>query len=522
MRSPLMYATAVQGDITQKNVVYFSWTADRPYGNQESDGRVYITKLKISEVMTPSAPSIQDSVHFDGFVRNGGIDITETGVVGTLCAKYVPAWMEKCSPNPYRGYCAYALAVCEASVVNGGLTRRGKPWRIGKQYAPHNSGTNGLDSSIGKNGAYTHQGTGGQTAGYGYLTYSPSTGSASGRWSTWYGASWGSHSGYAMHTYEHDAPQAPLSQRAGWENNANVDNSLLLDESQIQSRVEDFGPTDHHRLGTGDHQAGSAWNYNTALGDIGLLKHTHGGVYMQQYGLADSGATLVQTTANGDDDTTVGAQSFQPTGKHSVGRVYLYKTTNGVNDTAVQEGGLRQCGSDHWVLALNSDKGGNLCAKVHKDGTLVEWKVIDSSTGGWRGNKMMRIASLGVPHATSCDDTTRFLYGFEKSSDESRWLVEVDGNCNTIEDTLQEVTAHTTWPIYQDWVTTSEGAVVWVTAWRQDQVGAINKYFPAKSCSFPTADANGYQCSTTAGTLKPFSEESNWAKVTTYYPSSLR
>jgi len=228
---------------------------------------------------------------------------------------------------------------------------------------------------------------------------------------------------------------------------------------------------------------------------------------------------VVQCVEEGEDSHH--SQTFAPTGKHSHGRVYLSNTVDGVTDTAVQEGGLRQCGSDSWVLALNSDTKGNICAKMNKNGTLTEWKVIDPtiSIGGWRGNKMMRIASLGVPDATTCDENTRFLYGYEQSSDESRWLVEVDGNCEAIESTRQDVTAHTTWPIYQDWVTTSEGVVVWITAWRKNQRGSIDKYFPSKSCTFPSVDAEGYRCSSTRGTLKPHTEASDLAKVTSYHPN---
>ncbi len=167
-----MYAAATSAD----NEVYFSWTADLPYGKTSSDGRVYITRMTVPSTPSlmqidgksdlSSAPAIVESAAFDGFVRNGGIDITETGVVGTLCAKYVPAWMEACNPNPYSGYCPYALAVCEASRETGTLQKHGTPWRIGKQYIPEGTG---------KAGAYTHYGTGGQTAGYGYLTYAPMT-----------------------------------------------------------------------------------------------------------------------------------------------------------------------------------------------------------------------------------------------------------------------------------------------------------------------------------------------------------
>merc|ERR1712000_67513 len=150
----------------------------------------------------------------------------------------------------------------------------------------------------GKAGAYTHSGTGGQTAGYGYLTYAPKTQ----QWSTWYGASWGTHSGYAMHTYNENAPDVAQDPSATYA-------SLHLDPTEIRNRQENWDPTDHHRLGTGDHQAGGTWNYHTVLGDIGLLKHTHGGVYMQQYGLQDAAAD----------------SAFDPTKKHSHGRVYLYK-----------------------------------------------------------------------------------------------------------------------------------------------------------------------------------------------------
>jgi len=228
---------------------------------------------------------------------------------------------------------------------------------------------------------------------------------------------------------------------------------------------------------------------------------------------------VVQCLEEGADST--GSGSFEPMGKHSHGRVYLSKTVNGVLDTAVQEGGLRQCGSDHWVLALNTDTKGNICAKVDKLGAITQWKAIDptTSTGGWRGNKMMRIASLGVQDAMTCDENTRFLYGYEQSSDASRWLVEVDGNCDAIESTRQDVTAHTTWPIFQDWVTTNEGAVVWVTSWRKDQRANINTYFPPKSCTFPDVDEDGYRCQSTGGALKPHTENSDEAKVTVYYPN---
>lgn len=337
-----------------------------------------------------------------------------------------------------------------------------------------------------------------KSAGSGYLIYSRDHKS----WSTWYGASWGSHSGYAMHTYDSDAEPLPQTTIDGWKQGEYGD--LVLPGSEMQYRKENMGPTDHHRRGTGDHQAGAVWSYHTGLKDIGLLKHTHGGVYMQQYGL------------NPISDTT---NPFYPTGKHgSAGdeanpetrppssRVYLVH--NG--DTAKREGGLRQCGDD-WILALNTEKGGNVCAIVDKRGNIKKWKTIEGSTGGWRGGEMMRVAPLGQPVATTCGAQGRFLFGYAQRG-ESRWVVEVDGNCDAKESTRKEVGAHTTWPIKQDWVTTSEGAVVWVTAWNIGQNGELSMYMRPKACTYPNADEDGYMCA--ASSPNP----TNQAKVTVYHP----
>ena len=61
-------------------------------------------------------------------------------------------------------------------------------------------------------------------------------------------------------------------------------------------------------------------------------------------------------------------------------------------------------------------------------------------------------------------------YGFEKE-DRSRWLVELDGDCNEVSE-RQDVTRHTHWPLFQDWTTTADGAVMWVTAWLPDVTGS--------------------------------------------------
>ena len=43
--------------------------------------------LKIPRVALRGVPVLEKSYAFDGFARAGGIDMTEDGIVGTLCAK---------------------------------------------------------------------------------------------------------------------------------------------------------------------------------------------------------------------------------------------------------------------------------------------------------------------------------------------------------------------------------------------------------------------------------------------------
>jgi len=484
-RGPIsMHAVA---DRTQCGVAYFSWTSDRPYGKSTADGRVYVSKLSIAD----GVPTLQGSAFFDGFVRSGGIDITETGTLGTLCAKYVPSWVQACEGGGDDiGNCPLALAVCEVDAAT--MKVKDTPWRIGKQYQLTDAG-----SETGIWGSYAIQSWFAErSAGTGYLVYAPK----SRQWTAWYGAMIGSHTGYAMHTYAHDA--APLSKGIS----DAFAHPLPIDE--IAHRQETLvGPfADHNRRGTGDHQAGAAWHYHSGLGDIGLMKHNHGTVYMQQYGLVEP---------KGNFATEVDEKGRHAA--HSTGRLEL--TYN--DDDAVLEGGLRQCGED-WILALVTKQNGNVCAKVSKGGVIQKWVSIEASVGlmpcspsggncgdGRKGG-LTRIAPLGTPEAKTCGSAARFLFGYEKE-DRSRWLVEVDGDCKAKESSREDVTQHTTWPTNQDWTTTADGAVVWVTSWTLDGRGSPNSVATYPSSS-QNSDPNAeYRFSRTP-------DATNEAEVTVYLP----
>jgi len=427
-------------DKRQPDVAYFSWTADRRWGrraNMGDEGRIYVSKLSLPR---GRQPTLLQSTAFDGFVRAGGIDVTDTGVVGTLCAKHWPEWVDNFLERHPIGYAPMVLAVCEVATAT--MAPAGTPWRIGKQFLT----TNDHLPSTGEWGNYPLAGWWEQrSAGYGWLTYAPKSKS----WSAWYGATVGTHTGYAMHTYQADAPQVSASTFAQYVHPVPAD--------VVESRVENLTGSHASRAGTGDHQAGSAWRYHPLLGDIGLQKHTHWGVYMQQYGLQQpSGA-------------------FSPPG-HGSGRLDV---AHG-DDEAVQEGSLRPCG-DGWITGLVSGRG-NVCARVTRTGEVSVWKVIDPSVGlmpcstnghncgDKRHGGMVRLATLGSPEeAALCGPDARFLFGYE-TEDRRRWLVELDGDCNELT-AKQDVTNHTHWPLYQEWATTADGDVVWITSWNTDVEG---------------------------------------------------
>ena len=88
--------------------------------------------------------------------------------------------------------------------------------------------------------------------------------------------------------------------------------------------------------------------------------------------------------------------------------------------------------------------------------------------------------------------------------------MSTDGSCWPEEGTRKEVTAYTTWPIYQDWTTTSDGAVVWITR-VADPTTVHGVCYPAKERTFPDTDEDGYRFGLTPGTTDE-------AKVSVYYP----
>jgi len=497
-----MHAVA---DKTDPTIIYFSWTEDLPFGTSEvgADGKIHVTKVKVSK---GSAATSNGTASFEGFIRASGIDITDEGTIGTLCAKHYPPWLRSFTsgeiPNgggspEFESHGPLVLAVCE--VDSSTMEPRGMPWRIGKQWDPNGAviprlrgeWLDGETHTKGSWGNYPLMLTEGQ-AGYGWLTYAPFTKT----WTVWHGATVGTHSGFAMHTYYDDAPN--VDPVGGWGEN------YTYPVPGIQNRFEDANKpwVSQGRIGTADHQQGSATRYHPVLGDIGLTKHVHGAVYMQHYGL----------------NTSSWYNLFYPPG-HKNGRNWL--KFNG--QRARWEGALRPCGTG-WILGLKNDQG-NVCARVMHDGEIRSWKVIEASAATFPGggepgrNQLVRIATLGSRESEAkCDGDARFLYGYV-TEDKRRWLVELDSDCNKIT-TPFDVTEKTTWPRMQEWTTTAEGAVAWVTGWAKTKEGQplFNEW---GTRSATTVKNNGLTTFGTTNQLEDTMESAyKEAQVTVYWPSS--
>jgi len=142
---------------------------------------------------------------------------------------------------------------------------------------------------------------------------------------------------------------------------------------------------------------------------------------------------------------------------------------------------MRPCG-DALITAFVAD-GGHTCAVVSVQGVIRKWVTIEAKTarkfGGWLDTdalRMTRLATLGSPEVmANCGSDARFLMGYETAEVSNmkhypaiwrkRWLVELDGDCNRMTEPM-EVTDFSLWPINEEWTTTQDGAVVWVTAWK--------------------------------------------------------
>ena len=382
--------TSAVADRQKGDTAYFSWAADRMYGKADaagSEGRVYVSKLKIPWM---GAPTLESSTAFDGFVRASGIDVTEDGIVGTLCVKYWHPWVE--NTNSHLDKAAMVLAVCE---VNSATMEKNRlPWQIGKQYQESVTAPNtGIWGSYPLTAWFAQR-----SAGYGYLLYSPDHQI----WTAWYGATVSYHTGYAMHSYRKNASAIDAAEYGEYK--------YPVPRGLVEVRREAEETIDGHRQGTGDHQASAAWRYHPILKDIGLQKHAHDPVYMQQYGLA-----------------RLDPDGLQPAGEfgdyHKSGHYFDRVEMSTENDTGRQANALRPCG-DGWIMGIISD-GGNVCAKVSRFGAITTWKVIESSVGctpcgsnggccggqGAAGSRMVRIAPLGsTEQEARCGADARFLY----------------------------------------------------------------------------------------------------------------
>jgi len=516
----------VVADRTQPDIIYFGWSENLPFGTSEdgSDGRIHVSKVQIR---VNEAPKLLGDVAFDGFVMAGGIDITDDGIIGVLCAKYVPAWvrdyvalhkhekfvlgMKSSNYPPQMG--PMMLAVCE--VHSSTMTKNGVPWRIGKQYV------NELVTPIENFNdqlSYGHKGNLPfanvfelQSTAYGHLIYSPKHRT----WTAWYGATDSGHTGYAMHTYKRDAkkitPKYPVP--------GNIPDTVVEPREEVRGRW--CGPA---RSGVGDHQIGSAARYHPLIGDIYFQKHIHDPMFMQQYGLEE----------------TIGNFQVPPgSDPHRGGRVQMVHE----GSEGWHEGSIRPCG-ESTISAFMADDG-HICALISKEGEILKWATIDSrvsplwfetnADGTKTGfnfiaprHRLTRLATLGNRESEAkCGSSARFLMGYE-NEDGKRWLVEIDGTCARVTEPM-EVTEHNLWPVMAEWTTTQDGAVVWVSSWNLTEK-IDGTYHPdlSKKAEYPPREStkNVFQQYKDADPYEGKHEflkstwATTWATISVYWPSA--
>jgi hypothetical protein len=80
----------VTADKTNPDRVFMGWTEDLAWG-VPLGGRVHITSLSVCQ-MHDGNRTIERDRSFDGFVRNGGMDISPEGHVGMMAAKVMIDW----------------------------------------------------------------------------------------------------------------------------------------------------------------------------------------------------------------------------------------------------------------------------------------------------------------------------------------------------------------------------------------------------------------------------------------------
>lgn len=487
-------------DPNDAKTLYMSWTENLPYGfsDNNDEGKIHVSKLEIH----PAKPVVlKDDVEFSGFAVAGGIDITEDGIVGTLCAKYVSKWMKEYlkfwipgdRPFEQKGNPPFGpmlAAVCEVDTKT--MTKR-KPWRIGKLFTDQNIRN--------MEGNYVHSYYFAKaSAGNGYLTYMRKQQ----MWSAYYGATLGKHTGYSMPTFPR---------------NATVYTSKYWQPDDVESRkaLKRTVKFMQGRNGEGDHNAGAAVRYNPIIGELYFQKHQHDNFNQQQLGVTEIQGKYViahQPKLEGGPEVRKGS------------------------DIGWQEGSLRPCG-ESMITAFISDGpnggGASTCARISKLGDIEKWETISSIISipnydfihendrnvDTYGIRMTRLATLGSPESQAkCGSEARFLFGYETPG-LKRWLVEVNGDCKPVT-TPMDVTAYTTWPIMQEWATTSDGAVVWATAykegsyWPDTSVENLKLLRERQKFYMPRDEPSKLHEGTH---IYPAPQATTWAAISVYWPS---
>lgn len=321
-------------------------------------------------------------------------------------------------------------------------------------------------------------------------------------------------------------PDEMLGKDGTWNNRYEPDGKGDSALDPINSRYNQGGGGT--RTGTGDHQAGSRWRYHPKIGDIFYMRHAHGVVNFDQYGLED-GKMIKASRRRG-------------------GRIEVKQ--GGVE--GYTEGAMRPCGDTAFIAGVLTGQGW-YCFKADKDGAISNWKVIDSRAKGKKDghhqSRRMNMATLGSNEEDAkCGADARFLVGYETDPDSSlletnmtdeeedeeegkkkkkKWLVEINGNCDKVTEPV-EVTELTTWQPFTEWTTTADGAVAWVSAWevdgsgkpRFDEYGKQAENKPATKNPQNVPCGGGRKCIDQLPTFSKATMAVNRVGVTVYYPKS--
>jgi hypothetical protein len=435
---------------TDANLVYLAWTQDLPWGTDQSEGAVHISKVHMSDLLNGVSEVVSDT-KFDGYVRNGGIDITQSGKVGMIGAKFsrewfdIAPWYKKGYHCPaatqerwYGGSCesydeydsaAWAwygnnpLAVVVLELDGTSMEPVGTPFLLGENHINEDDGEPYLRHVYGPT---KMQGA----AGSGWLIYDD----IASTWTGIYGSSWEGHSASTMFTRADDAS----ADSSDW-------GLSTCDIEGVNLRPQ-VSPTRNWNF-CGGHESRVVSRYHPVTGTIGTLCQNENSAYNFK-------------VDDGDREPVAEYGSYG--------------------------GGVRPCADDDgnaWIIAYANANNRPACQRLVDNGADrvtpgEEVVLVDEEID----NHFVKVATLlGSEYEAYCG---LFLFGWKTAA--GAWkLAEVDGSCRLISDIL-DVTNYTMWDKDAPWSTTIDGKVTWASAWDEDEHG-----HPLRDCPYGGKPAKG-------------------------------